>query len=80
MTAHYPRLRIPTASVTATLLEIVAPPGRWEAWGDMRPKTAGQTQAEQASDPAQPPIKQEGSCWGRGQVMHRAHPPSPPWP
>lgn len=33
MTAHYPKLRIPTASVTATLLETVAPPGRWRGRG-----------------------------------------------
>lgn len=28
MTAHYLKLRIPTASVTATLLETVTPPAR----------------------------------------------------
>lgn len=33
MTAHYPKLRIPTASVTDTLLEIVISLRRWRGMG-----------------------------------------------
>lgn len=82
MTAHYPKLRIPTASVTDTLLEIVISLRRWRSFGvEVRHKAAS-NRPRAISDPqafALALIKQEmNSCREKqeSQVRPGAEPQS----
>lgn len=76
MTAHYPKLRVPTASVTDTLLEIVISLRRWRGMGGRYERDTKQQATDlRHSQPHSPmpwnPLNKEGNCFRERQVRPR---------